>query len=125
LRFFFVYLFFFSDHIRYEDRETHYICIGPVNKALDMLVEFWASRREAEALGISGKGQGGGKGKEKAGGKGTEEEIFDALRQHRERVKDYLWLAADGMKMQARDFFFGLSEFFNFRRLAEFFQIFF
>lgn len=27
----------------------------------------------------------------------------DAFQQHVERLKDYLWLAADGMKMQVRD----------------------
>jgi len=59
------------DHIRYEDRETHYICIGPVNKAIDMLVEYWASNGKS-----------------------------DAFKQHQDRVADYLWLAEDGMKMQ-------------------------
>jgi len=59
------------DHIRYEDRETKGICIGPVNKALDMLAEYWASNGSS-----------------------------DAFKQHQTRVADYLWLAADGMKMQ-------------------------
>jgi len=59
------------DHIRYEDSETHGICIGPVNKSMDMLVEYWAS-----------------------GGKS------DAFKLHHDRVFDYLWLAADGIKMQ-------------------------
>ena len=59
------------DHIRYEDKETHYIDIGPVNKCMDMLSEFYASNGQSEAF-----------------------------RQHQERLLDYLWLAKDGMKMQ-------------------------
>jgi lanosterol synthase len=59
------------DHIRYEDIQTHYIDIGPVNKALDMLSEYYAS-----------------------GGKS------EAFKEHQKRLADYLWLAADGMKMQ-------------------------
>lgn len=60
------------DHIRYEDYQTRYIDIGPVNKAMDMLSEYFAS--------------GGGDS--------------DAFRKHQERIYDYLWLASDGMKMQ-------------------------
>lgn len=60
------------DHLRYEDTETHGICIGPVNKAIDMLCEYWASN-------------------------GGQSELFKL---HQERVKDYLWVAADGCKMQ-------------------------
>jgi squalene/oxidosqualene cyclase-like protein len=59
------------DHIRYEDKETNYIDIGPVNKCMDMLCEFYASNGQSEAF-----------------------------RQHQERLLDYLWLAKDGMKMQ-------------------------
>lgn len=59
------------EHIRYEDYQTKYIDIGPVNKAMDMLCEYFES-----------------------GGKS------DALTKHRERIYDYLWLARDGMKMQ-------------------------
>ncbi len=59
--------------VRYEDTETNGICIGPVNKSLDMLSEYFASE-----------------GKSK---------LFEL---HQTRVADYLWLAADGMKMQVR-----------------------
>jgi squalene/oxidosqualene cyclase-like protein len=59
------------DHIRYEDKETHYIDIGPVNKCMDMLCEFYASNGMSEAF-----------------------------RAHQDRLLDYLWLAKDGMKMQ-------------------------
>jgi squalene cyclase len=59
------------DHIRYEDKQTNYISIGPVNKVMDMLCEYYAS-----------------------GGKS------EAFRKHQERMYDYLWLASDGMKVQ-------------------------
>uniref|UniRef100_A0A6B2KZ30 Terpene cyclase/mutase family member n=1 Tax=Arcella intermedia TaxID=1963864 RepID=A0A6B2KZ30_9EUKA len=59
------------DHIRYEDTETNGICIGPVNKAMDMLVEYWASEGKSKLFKL-----------------------------HQDRIWDYLWLAADGMKMQ-------------------------
>lgn len=35
------------DHIRYEDEQTHGICIGPVNKAMDMLVVYYADGPES------------------------------------------------------------------------------
>ena len=59
------------DHIRFEDRYTKWICIGPVNKAFNMLSIFFAE--------------------------GPDSENF---KNHQARVDDYLWLAADGMKMQ-------------------------
>lgn len=59
------------DHIRFEDKFTKWICIGPVNKAFNMLSIFFAE--------------------------GPDSENF---KNHQARVDDYLWLAADGMKMQ-------------------------
>lgn len=59
------------DHIRYEDYQTRYIDIGPVNKAFDMLCEYFGSNGESKAFKL-----------------------------HQERIFDYLWLASDGMKMQ-------------------------
>lgn len=59
------------DHIRFEDRYTKWICIGPVNKAFNMLSIFFAE--------------------------GPDSENF---KNHQARIDDYLWLAADGMKMQ-------------------------
>jgi len=59
------------DHIRYEDAQTKYIDIGPVNKVFDMCCEYFAS-----------------------GGKS------DAFKKHQERLYDYLWLSDDGMKVQ-------------------------
>ncbi|KAG6546956.1 hypothetical protein Mapa_011572 [Marchantia paleacea] len=57
-------------HIHYEDENTRYICIGPVNKSLNMLSCF------------------------------VEDPNSDAFKRHLARVMDYLWLAEDGMKMQ-------------------------
>ncbi|XP_021679033.2 cycloartenol synthase 2-like [Hevea brasiliensis] len=57
-------------HIHYEDENTHYICIGPVNKALNMLC-CW-----------------------------VEDPNSEAFKCHLPRIKDYIWIAEDGMKMQ-------------------------
>ncbi|RWV77158.1 hypothetical protein GW17_00062061, partial [Ensete ventricosum] len=57
-------------HIHYEDENTRYICIGPVNKVLNMLC-CWIEEPNSEAFKL-----------------------------HLPRVSDYLWLAEDGMKMQ-------------------------
>ncbi|MED6207796.1 hypothetical protein PIB30_038990, partial [Stylosanthes scabra] len=57
-------------HIHYEDQNTNYICIGPVNKVLNMVC-CW-----------------------------LEDPNSEAFKCHISRVKDYLWLAEDGMKMQ-------------------------
>ncbi|BAM80160.1 cycloartenol synthase [Cyanidioschyzon merolae strain 10D] len=59
--------------VRQEDYNTKWICIGPVNKAINMLVA-WYDRTSSDA-----------------------EAHFRA---HQDRVKDYLWVAEDGMKMQ-------------------------
>ncbi|KAI4312034.1 hypothetical protein MLD38_036890 [Melastoma candidum] len=58
------------EHIHYEDENTRYICIGPVNKVLNMLC-CWVEDPNSEAFKL-----------------------------HLARVHDYLWLAEDGMKMQ-------------------------
>ncbi|CAI9285435.1 unnamed protein product [Lactuca saligna] len=57
-------------HIHHEDENTHYICIGPVNKVLNMLC-CW-----------------------------VEDPKSPVNKQHLCRIKDYLWIAEDGMKMQ-------------------------
>ncbi|KAJ7962649.1 Terpene cyclase/mutase family member [Quillaja saponaria] len=57
-------------HIHYEDENTRYICIGPVNKVLNMLC-CW-----------------------------VEDPNSEAYRLHLPRIFDYLWIAEDGMKMQ-------------------------
>ncbi|XAR47970.1 Cycloartenol synthase [Bertholletia excelsa] len=58
------------EHIHHEDENTQYICIGPVNKVLNMVC-CW-----------------------------VEDPNSMANKLHLSRIKDYLWLAEDGMKMQ-------------------------
>ncbi|KAJ1690730.1 hypothetical protein LUZ63_014885 [Rhynchospora breviuscula] len=58
-------------HIHYEDENTRYICVGPLNKVLNMLC-CW-----------------------------IEDPSSDAFKLHLPRIHDYLWIAEDGMKMQA------------------------
>ncbi|KAF3333061.1 cycloartenol synthase-like protein [Carex littledalei] len=62
-----------SQHIHYEDESTHYICIGPVNKVLNMLC-CWIEDPSSEAFKL-----------------------------HISRIYDYLWIAEDGMKMQGHN----------------------
>jgi len=57
-------------HIHYEDEQTKYICIGPVNKTINFVSVY------------------------------HEDPKSKVVEQHRERLYDYLWLAEDGMKMQ-------------------------
>lgn len=57
-------------HIHYEDESSRYICIGPVNKVINMLC-CWVEDPNSEAFKL-----------------------------HLPRLHDYLWLAEDGMKMQ-------------------------
>ncbi|CAN6176882.1 unnamed protein product [Urochloa humidicola] len=59
--------------IHYEDETTKYICIGPVNKALNMIC-YW-----------------------------DENPNSDAFKKHLPRIYDYLWLAEDGMKAKVYD----------------------
>ena len=54
-----------------EDKNTKYICIGPVNKTLNMLSVYFHY---------------------------GEDHIY--FKNHCDRLNDYLWLANDGMKMQ-------------------------
>lgn len=58
-------------HIRYDDENTKCISIGPISKVINMLCRWHAD--------------------------GPQSAVFQ---QHADRVLDYLWLAADGMKMQ-------------------------
>eukprot|EP01112_Ceratiomyxa_fruticulosa_P004502 TRINITY_DN15039_c0_g1_i1.p1 TRINITY_DN15039_c0_g1~~TRINITY_DN15039_c0_g1_i1.p1 ORF type:complete len:485 (-),score=83.51 TRINITY_DN15039_c0_g1_i1:619-2073(-) len=62
---------FTYDHIEYEDKQTKYIDIGPVNKTMNMLCAWDKEGKDSEAF-----------------------------RKHADRLQDYLWLAHDGMKMQ-------------------------
>lgn len=62
-----------SDHVAYEDANTRFICIGPVNKALNLIVR-WCEGGRSQA--------------------------HPPFRAHLARVPDYLWVAEDGLKMQ-------------------------
>ena len=62
-----------EEYMRKEDLQTNYICIGPVNKVLNMLSTY-TSTRDRSSLSPWGR--------------------------HVARVKDYLWVAEDGLKMQ-------------------------
>lgn len=53
-----------------EDRFTNYIDIGPVNKTINFLCQWFHDPNS------------------------------EAVAKHRERMKDYLWIAEDGMRMQ-------------------------
>ncbi|CAK0762308.1 hypothetical protein CVIRNUC_002944 [Coccomyxa viridis] len=57
-------------HVHYEDENTRYVCIGPVNKVINMLC-CW-----------------------------LEDPNSEAFRRHIPRLYDFLWVAEDGMKMQ-------------------------
>ncbi|KAI5659180.1 hypothetical protein M9H77_27973 [Catharanthus roseus] len=57
-------------HIHYEDENTNYVCLGPVNKVLNMFC-CW-----------------------------VEDPNSIVIKQHLSRIKDYLWVAEDGMKMK-------------------------
>ncbi|XP_030547430.1 cycloartenol Synthase-like isoform X2 [Rhodamnia argentea] len=58
------------DHIHYEDENSQYICLGPVNKVLNMVC-CWVENPNSKEY-----------------------------KHHLSRIKDYLWVAEDGMKMQ-------------------------
>jgi len=66
-------LAFVIEYIHAEDKQTNYVDIGPVNKAMNML-SVWID----------------------AGGDSS----VEAFQRHIPRVDDYLWVAEDGMKMQ-------------------------
>eukprot|EP01064_Diplonema_japonicum_P013973 TRINITY_DN21501_c0_g1_i1.p1 TRINITY_DN21501_c0_g1~~TRINITY_DN21501_c0_g1_i1.p1 ORF type:complete len:786 (+),score=145.03 TRINITY_DN21501_c0_g1_i1:36-2393(+) len=57
------------DHIKYDDVTTNFICLGPVNKVLN-LVAIYAAEGHSEHLKLS-----------------------------EDRVQDYLWLGRNGLKM--------------------------
>ncbi|CAF0846619.1 unnamed protein product [Adineta steineri] len=62
---------FLIDYIQAEDEHTNYINIGPVNKFINMLSIWYSKGRQSQQF-----------------------------QQHLNRVKDYLWLSEDGMKIQ-------------------------
>ncbi|KAL7133796.1 hypothetical protein ABFS83_12G164400 [Erythranthe nasuta] len=56
-------------HMEYDDVNSNYVCLGPVNKVLNMLC-CWINDPNSTAV-----------------------------KRHLSRIKDYLWVAEDGMKM--------------------------
>ena len=60
-------------YIHAEDKQTNYVDIGPVNKALNMLSVFVDAGCSADT---------------------------EAFQRHIARVDDYIWVAEDGVKMQ-------------------------
>jgi hypothetical protein len=62
------------DYIKSEDIQTNWICIGPVNKVLNMLC-VWVDNGNTPC---------------------------ESFYRHVARLDDYLWVAEDGMKMQAQ-----------------------
>ena len=85
-------LAFAIDYMHAEDEQTNYVCIGPVNKVLNMLCAYHA-----------------------AGGS-TKTEAFQ---KHLLRVPDYLWVSEDGMKMQGYNGSQGWDASFTMQALAE------
>nr|GMC61315.1 cycloartenol Synthase-like [Ipomoea batatas] len=61
------------DHIQHEDETTNYVCIAAVNKVLNMICRW------------------------------IEDPDSYAVKLHLSRIKDYLWLAEDGMKMKIKE----------------------
>lgn len=77
---------FAREYMAAEDECTNYICIGPVNKAMNMLCE-WAATNVAATAGRSSRSDRRG--------------VWSvAFKKHLLRCDDYLWLAEDGLKMQ-------------------------
>eukprot|EP01100_Stratorugosa_tubuloviscum_P003990 TRINITY_DN1979_c3_g1_i1.p1 TRINITY_DN1979_c3_g1~~TRINITY_DN1979_c3_g1_i1.p1 ORF type:complete len:729 (-),score=327.52 TRINITY_DN1979_c3_g1_i1:105-2291(-) len=62
---------FVLEYINAEDTQTKYVDIGPVNKVINMLAVWHAYGPDS-----------------------------NQYKQHANRIRDYLWLAEDGMKMQ-------------------------
>ena len=58
------------EHCKYDDTSTSYICLGPVNKALNMLIAYIEEGADSEHY-----------------------------RRHVERVDDYLFMGPEGMRM--------------------------
>ena len=80
-----------------EDECTNYICIGPVNKAMNMLCA-WAGANAGEGGGAGATVSAGGEG---GSASGPSRGVWTpAFKKHLLRCDDYLWLAEDGLKMQ-------------------------
>jgi lanosterol synthase len=58
------------EHIRYDDESTDYICLGPVNKVLDMLITWLVDGEDSTQF-----------------------------KRHVERLEDYFYIGNDGLRM--------------------------
>lgn len=61
-----------AEHVAYEDEQTRHICIGPVNKVVNMLVRFFHEGPQSEGF-----------------------------RRHIPRLQDYLWVA-EGERLEKK-----------------------
>jgi len=71
---------FSMEYMKAEDLQTNFIDIGPVNKVLNMLSMYHHHNKK--------------------GGDDESDDSERLIERHMARVRDYLWLAEDGMKMQ-------------------------
>ena len=72
-------------HVEFEDEATDYICIGPVNKFLNMVVR-WHSEQQAQAEAAESGSAAPG--------------VSSAMARHVERIDYYVWISEDGLKLQ-------------------------
>ncbi|KAL5178492.1 Cycloartenol synthase [Glycine soja] len=79
-------LHYIMQHIHYEDENTNYICIGPVNKVMVLAFRTKMTSPTNQVLNMVCCW--------------LENPNSHAFKYHISRIKDYLWLAEDGMKMQ-------------------------
>ncbi|KAL1514656.1 hypothetical protein AB1Y20_003746 [Prymnesium parvum] len=85
-------LHFALEYMHAEDEQTNYVCIGPVNKVLNMLSTWHAAGGQADS---------------------------PSFKKHILRVSDYLWVSEDGMKMQGYNGSQGWDASFTMQALAE------
>ena len=85
-------LAFAIDYMSAEDAQTNFVCIGPVNKVLNMLSAYHAAGRDSSCV---------------------------PFQKHILRVPDYLWVSEDGMKMQGYNGSQGWDSSFAMQALAE------
>lgn len=85
------------EHMRFDDESTSYICLGPVNKALNMLVawiveESAVSNNQQQQLRAAAAAAA-------ASSADAPHFVSERVNKHLERIPDYFWMAHDGMRM--------------------------
>lgn len=88
-----------AKHVEYEDENTRYVDIGPVNKAMNMLVAWHEALEglgEREVVAAASATPFAKTLSTPSASYVTPPRVA----KHLPRVNDYLWLAEDGMKMQ-------------------------